>query len=83
MLTVRLPDDLEAEVDRLASTERRTKTDIVKDTHLQQYIAAHQQKRSSYEMGQELFGTAVSGETSWSQTYKRRIKEKLREKHVH
>ena len=82
MLTVRLPDDLEAEVDRIASTERRTKSDIVKDA-LQQYLAAHQQKRSSYEAGEGLFGIAASGENDRSGAYKRRIREKLREKHSH
>lgn len=82
MLTVRLPKDVEAEVDRIASVERRTKSDIVKDA-LQQYIASHQEQRSSYETGQDLFGTAASGEHDRSQTYKQRIKEKLREKHSH
>lgn len=82
MLTVRLPEDLEAEVDRIASVERRTKSDIVKDA-LQQYIASHQKKRSSYETGQDLFGSAASGESDRSQTYKRRFQEKLREKHSH
>lgn len=82
MLTVRLPEDLEAEVDRIASVERRTKSDIVKAA-LQEYIASHQQPRSSYETGQDLFGTAASGEHDRSLTYKRRVKEKLREKHSH
>lgn len=82
MLTVRLPEDLEAEVERIASVERRTKSDIVKDA-LQQYVASHQEQRSSYQTGRDLFGTASSGEHHRSQTYKKRIKEKLREKHSH
>lgn len=82
MLTVRLPDDLEAEVDRIASTERRTKSDIVKDA-LQQYIASHRQKPSSYQVGEDLFGLIASGEDDRSRTYKRRLREKLREKHSH
>ena len=82
MLTVRLPDDLEAAVDRIASAEKRTKTDIVKDA-LQLYLAAHQQRRSSYEVGQDLFGVTASGDHDRSRTYKRRIEEKLREKHSH
>lgn len=82
MLTVRLPEDLEAEVDRIASVERRTKSDVVKDA-LQHYISSHQEKRSSYESGQDLFGCAASGEGDRSKTYKKRIQEKLREKHAH
>ena len=82
MLTVRLPDDLEAELDRIASRESRTKSDIVKDA-LQQYITSQQQKRSSYEAGKDLFGIAATGEHDRSQTYKKRIQEKLREKDSH
>ena len=82
MLTVRLPDDLEAEIDRIASTESRTKSDVVKDA-LKQYVEEHQENRSSYEVGQDLFGKASSCESNRSQTYKKRITEKLLEKHSH
>ncbi len=79
MLTVRLPEDLEAKVAQIASMEGRTKSDIVKEA-LREYVASRQHERSSYEAGQDLFGIAASGEHDRSQTYKRRIREKLREK---
>ena len=80
MLTVRLPEDLEAELDRIASAESRTKSDVVKDA-LQHYVKAHRENRSSYEMGQDLFGKTSSDQSNRSQTFKKRIKEKLLEKH--
>ncbi len=82
MLTVRLPDDLEAEVDRLAATEQRTKSEIIKDA-LRNYVASHAQRHSSYELGEDLFGVAESGDSDRSVRHKQRIKQKLGEKHSH
>lgn len=82
MITVRLPQDLEAEIDRLASTENRTKSDIVKDA-LKEYLAAHKEQKSSFEIGKDLFGATSSGDTNRSVTYKRRYQEHLREKYAH
>ena len=55
MLTVRLPNDLETEINRLASTEKKTKSDIIKEA-IRQYIASHRKCNSSYELGHDLFG---------------------------
>ena len=82
MLTVRLPDDLEAEVDRLAATEHRTKSEIIKDA-LRNYVASHAQRHSSYELGEDLFGIGESGVSDRSATYKQRLKRRLGEKHSH
>lgn len=82
MLTVRLPDDLEAEVDRLAATEHRTKSEIIKDA-LRNYVASHAQQHSSYELGEDLFGIGESGVSDRSATYKQRLKRRLGEKHSH
>ena len=82
MLSVRLPNDLEIEIERLASTEKRTKSDIIKDA-LREYIASHREWSSSFETGKDLFGIASSGESDRSQTYKRRIREKLGEKYAY
>ena len=82
MLTVRLPSDLETEIERLAASEKRTKSDIIKEA-LRQYIASRQSLSSSYDIGKDLFGTVSSGDSSRSQTYKTRVKGKLSEKHAH
>jgi predicted transcriptional regulator len=80
VLTVRLPDHLERELDRLAASERTTKAQIVRDA-LERYVAAHREQRSSFELGEALFGRYGSGEQTLSTTYKERLREKLRAKH--
>ncbi|MBT3274640.1 MAG: ribbon-helix-helix protein, CopG family [Spirochaetales bacterium] len=82
MLTVRLPSDLETEINKLATIEKRTKSDIIKEA-LQEYIDSRQKGNSSYKLGRDLFGKVSSGEPSRSKTYKKRVKDKLSEKHTH
>jgi predicted transcriptional regulator len=80
VLTVRLPDHLERELERLAAEERTTKTQIVRRA-LERYLEAQRDQRSSFELGKALFGRYGSGESTRSTTYKRRVREKLRAKH--
>jgi len=80
VLTVRLSDHLERELDRLAAEERTTKAQIVRRA-LERYVAAHREQRSSFELGEALFGRYGSGERTLSTTYKGRVREKLRAKH--
>jgi len=80
MLTVRLPDHLERELERLAAEERTTKTQIVRRA-LERYLEAQRGERSSFELGAALFGRYGSGESTRSTTYKRHVREKLRAKH--
>ena len=82
MLTVRLPSDLETEIERLASTEKKTKSDIIKDA-LREYLASRRKDTSSFEIGKDLFGITSSGGSDRSRTYKKRVKDKLGEKHAH
>ena len=81
MLTVRLPQELEQEIDRLATEERTTKTQIVRDA-LEQYLQVRQTHPSSYETGVSLFGRYSSGRSDGSTTYKQRVKSRIREKHT-
>jgi len=80
VLTVRLPDHLERELERLAAEERTTKTQIVRRA-LERYLEAQRDQRSSFELGEALFGRYGSGESTRSTTYKHRVREKLRAKH--
>ena len=82
MLTVRLPEDLEQEVNRIASAEQRTKTQIIHEA-LTQYVETHRNQRSAYELGKDLFGNYGSGDSGPSADYKSTLKEKLRAKHAH
>ena len=80
MLTVRLPDRLERELERLAAEERTTKTQIVRRA-LERYVEAHRDQQSSFELGEALFGRHGSGESTRSTSYKRLVREKLRAQH--
>lgn len=80
MLTVRLPDHLERELERLAAEERTTKTQIVRRA-LERYLEAQRDQRSSFELGEALFGRYGSGESTRSTTYEHRVREELRAKH--
>ena len=82
MLTVRLPQELEREVRRLAETQNRRKSEIVREA-LQAYISAHREQQSAYECGKVLFGIAASGREDLSTEYKKRLKGKLDAKHAH
>ena len=80
MLTVRLPEELEREVTRLASEEHTTKTQIIREA-LQKYLHLRQSQQTSYERGESLFGRFSSGSSDRSTTYEQQVKAKLREKH--
>jgi predicted DNA-binding protein len=80
VLTVRLPDDLERELERLAAEGGTTKTQIVR-LALERYVTAEREERSSFELGEELFGRYGSGDRTLSTSYKGRVREKLRAKH--
>lgn len=82
MLTVRLPEELESEISRLAEREHRPKSEIVKEA-LQAYLSAQRQRQNSYELGKDLFGVSASGSREGSSTYKERVREKVRDKYAH
>ena len=69
MLTVRLPDELEREIHRLATEEQTTKTQIIRRA-LEHYLESQRNQRSAYELGESLFGKYGSGESIRSVTYR-------------
>ncbi|MDF1522516.1 MAG: ribbon-helix-helix protein, CopG family [Trueperaceae bacterium] len=80
MLTVRLAEGLERELDRLAAEERTTKTQIVRRA-LERYVSVHREQPSAFELGEARFGRFGSGDGTLASTYKRRLREMLRAKH--
>jgi predicted transcriptional regulator len=81
MITLRLPKELEHEIDRLAKSEHQTRTEIIKQA-LRSYLA-RQKRHTPYELGIDLFGAGESGDRDLSTRYKVVLKEKLLEKHAH
>lgn len=77
MLNVRLPEEIEKELEGLAQQRKVTKTEIVKEA-LTEYIKRH--GSNPYEAGKDLFGcddsTIVDGSTGYKDSYRRHIHEK-------
>jgi len=82
MVTIRLPEEMEAQLQALTQIENSTKTEIIKNA-LAGYLDKHLQEKSAYELGKDLFGRFSSGDGDRSVTYKQRIKKLLHEKHTH
>ncbi|MBN2546358.1 MAG: CopG family transcriptional regulator [Spirochaetes bacterium] len=79
MTTIRLPDEIEKNIEKIAEFEHKTKSDIIKIA-LKEYLEKFNNQLSAYELGKDLFGKYGSGETSNSRNYKKIIKGKINDK---
>jgi len=82
MISVRLSKELEDKIELLSKQENLTKSDIIKEA-LNKYIIDHEKKRNPYELGRELFGKNGSGKGDLSESYKKKVREKINEKMSH
>ena len=82
MVSLRLSDDFEKKLERVAEIEKKTKSEIIK-LALKQYFTQYDNDKSPYQLGEELFGNYGSGENNLSTNYKKILKEKLSEKYSH
>lgn len=82
MVTVRLPEQLKNEIEQLAKTENRSKSDIVKEA-LRSYIDQVSNRKTPYELGKDLFEVGAMADPDLSTTYKQRLTKFLHEKHSH
>jgi len=82
MLTIRLPQDLEREIDRLAKDRKISRSALVKEA-LASYIKGQKLRENPYELGIDLFGAGRGGDPTLSVTYKERVRGKIGEKHTH
>lgn len=80
MLTVRLPEDLEHELDVISKRRRITKSELVKKAILE-FLNANGQ--TPYESGKDLFGCDDSIISNGSKTYKQNVRRRIHEKHSH
>ncbi|MDW7740621.1 MAG: ribbon-helix-helix protein, CopG family [Bacillota bacterium] len=80
MFSIRLPRDLEIKINNLSKQKKLNKSEIVREA-IQEYIAKAENEESPFDLGKELFGRYSSGDGNLSETYKHKIKEKIREKH--
>ena len=82
MLTVRLTDKEEKQLNEYAKLSDLSKSQIVKEA-LVEYISKRKDSTSAYALGADLFGLEGSNQSDKSSTYKARLKEKLRAKNSH
>ncbi|MCK5248868.1 MAG: CopG family transcriptional regulator [Spirochaetaceae bacterium] len=82
MVTIRLPDEIESQLEIMTVLEHKTKTEIIKSA-LSEYIEKRLPAKSAYELGKEFFGRHSSDTEDLSVTFKERLKIKLYEKHSH
>lgn len=82
MLTVRLSSEEEKKLHEYCIREGVSKSNVVKEA-IELYLARQSRNKNPYEAGADLFGREGSGTKDKSVSYKKRLKELLREKHSH
>jgi hypothetical protein len=82
MLTVRLSASEEKVLNEYCKMEGLPKSQVVKEA-IEFYLIQHRKNSKPYDVGADLFGQEGSGIKNKSTTYKKRLKEKLNEKHSH
>lgn len=80
MRSIRLTEEMEQELTALASQKNVSKSEIIKEA-LELYMAKESLYNKPFETGGAFFGKYGSGRPDNSETYKTRLKEKLRAKH--
>ena len=80
MYSLRLPKNLEHELERAAKIESKSKAQIIKYA-LENYLSKLSSKPTAYELGKEYIGKYASGQPNRSTSYKTIIAEKIKAKH--
>ena len=82
MISVRLSKELEDKMDLLSKQENITKSDIIKEA-LEEYLTKQEKKMKPYDLGEKLFGKHGSRKGNLSETYKKKVRDKINEKMSH
>ncbi len=85
MLSVRLDNNIENQLNFLSQDRNISKSQIIKDslTYYFDMIKKESKQKSSYELGIDLFGRYSSGSSDLSTTYKQKLKDKINAKNNH
>ncbi|MEA2111701.1 MAG: ribbon-helix-helix domain-containing protein [Campylobacterota bacterium] len=85
MISVRLEESIEKQLNVLAKDKHISKSKIVKEAlfHYFNMLKSESKQKSPYELGSELFGNYSSGSDNLSTTYKSKLKEKIDAKNSH
>ena len=80
MISLRLNEETEDQLNAIASYENTSKSEIVKRA-LALYVSEYKKQQHPYELGRDLFGLHGSGDGALSTQYKEKLKAKLHAKH--
>lgn len=85
MLSIRLDNSLESQINFLSQRNHISKSKIIKDalTYYFDMLKKESKEKTPYELGSELFGKYASGKQDLSTTYKEKLKEKINAKNAH
>lgn len=85
MLSVRLDENIENQLNLLAQDKHISKSKIIKDALIFYFdmMKKENTQKTSYELGSELFGKYSSSRDDLSTTYKQKLKDKINAKNNH
>ena len=85
MVSLRLDESTEKQLNLLAQQKHMSKSKIIKDALAYYFdmIKKESKEKTPYELGSELFGKYSSGNNDLSTTYKQKIKDKINAKNNH
>lgn len=85
MLSVRLDNSIEDQLNFFSQQKSISKSQIIKDSLVYYFemLRSQNREKTAYELGKNLFGKYSSGKTDLSTTYKQKLKEKINAKNSH
>jgi len=85
MISVRLDEKIENQLDLISNQKHIPKSKVIKDALVYYFdmLKKESEHKSAYELGSEFFGKYSSGRDDLSTTYKQKIKEKINAKNNH
>jgi predicted DNA-binding protein len=85
MISVRLDESIENQLNTLAQQKDTSKSKVIKEALVYYFdmLKNENEQKSAYELGSELFGKYSSGRDDLSTTYKQKIKDKINAKNNH
>ena len=82
MTSIRLPENIERELEQISDEQHVSKTSIIKKA-ISEYIDTYHNSKSAFEIGNQLFGNYGNGKQIDSTTYKDQLKGKIDAKSSH
>ena len=85
MISVRLDEKIENQLDFIAQQNHIPKSKVIKDALVYYFdmLKKESEQKSAYELGSEFFGKYSSGRDDLSTTYKQKLKDKINAKNNH